>query len=98
MSELIQVVEVNGVADDASLYCGSRRDRVASAAEILLSLSTVKDVMVSINSEWWDWRGAGAPRPRYKGKIVKWECKVAYSEQLKIKWEIGIVDGEMQEG
>ena len=85
MSELIQVVEVNGVADDASLYCGSRRDRVASAAEILLSLSTVKDVMVSINSEWWDWRGAGAPQPRYKGKIVKCECKAAHSEQLKIK-------------
>ena len=98
MSELLQVVEVNGDADDASLYCSSRRDRVASVPEILLSLSTVKDVMVSINSEWWDWRGAGAPQPRYKGKIVKWECKVAGSEQLRIKWEIGIVEGVMQEG
>ena len=41
MSELLQVVEVIGGADDASLYRGSRRDRVASVAEILLSLSTM---------------------------------------------------------
>ena len=43
-------------------------------------------------------KGAGAPQPRYKGKIVKWECKNAPSEQLKIKWDIGIVDGVLQEG
>ena len=98
MSELLQIVKVNGGADDASLYCGSRRDRVSPVTEILLSLSTVKDVMVSINSEWWDWRGAGAPQPRYKGKIIRWESKVAGSEQLRIKWEIGIVEGVMQEG
>ena len=88
MSELLQIVKVNGGADDASLYCGSRRDRVSPVTEILLSLSTVKDVMVSINSEWWDWRGAGAPQPRYKGKIIRWESKVAGSEQLRIKLSI----------
>ena len=32
-----------------SLYCGSPRDRVASVTEILLSLSSVRHVMVSIN-------------------------------------------------
>ena len=77
MSELLQVVEVNGGKDDASLYCGSRRDRVASVTEILLSLSSVRDVMVSINSEWWDWGDEVAPQPRYKGKIVKWQSKSA---------------------
>ena len=34
MSELLQVVEVNGGADDASLCCGSRRNRVASVVDI----------------------------------------------------------------
>ena len=91
-------VEVNGGQDDVSLYCGSRRDRVASVSEILLSLTSVKDVMVSINSEWWDWGDGDAPQPRYKGKIVKWQSKSAGSEQLSIEWENGIVDGVMQEG
>jgi len=98
MSELLQVVVVNGGQDDASLYCGSRRDRVASVSEILLSLSSVKGVMVSINAEWWDWGDEDVPQPRYKGKIVKWQSKSVDSEQLIIEWENGIVDGAMQEG
>jgi hypothetical protein len=66
--------------------------------EILLSLSSVRDVMVSINSEWWDWGDEVAPQPQYMGKIVKWQSKSAGSEQLSILWENGILDGAMQEG
>ena len=48
--------------------------RVADVTEILLSLTTVKDVMVSMNAEWWDWTGE-VPVGRVKGRICKWVSK-----------------------
>jgi hypothetical protein len=42
--------------------------------EILLSLTTVKDVMVSMNAELWDWAGE-VPVGRVKGRICKWVSK-----------------------
>jgi hypothetical protein len=98
MSELVQVVEANGGTADASLFCGRNRDRVASAAEILRSLTIVQGVMVSINSDWWDWEGAKPPQARYKGRIVKWHSKDQGTEQLSISWEFGMVSGIMQQG
>ena len=70
MSELVQVVESNGGTNDFSVWCGSRLERVASVSEILLPLFSVKDVSVSINSEWWEWQGQKPLQPRYKGKMV----------------------------
>jgi len=54
--ELAVVVEGNGGTNDKPIWQGVISGRVADVAEILLSLTTVKEVMVSINadSEWWD--------------------------------------------
>jgi hypothetical protein len=57
--------------------------------EILLSLTTVKDVMVSMNAEWWDWTGE-VTVVRVKGRISKWVSKSRGREQLSIEWELGI--------
>ena len=89
MSELVQVVESNGGTAGSSAWCGSGPDRVASVSIILLFLSSVKNVRVSINSEWWDWGEQKPPQPRYKGKIVDWMSKTAGKEQLSIEWELG---------
>jgi hypothetical protein len=59
--------------------------------EILLSLTTVKDVMVSMNAEWWDWTGE-VTVVRVKGRISKWVSKSRGREQLSIEWELGIGD------
>jgi hypothetical protein len=67
-------------------------------SEILRSLGNVQGVMVSIDSDWWDWEGAEPPQARYKGKIVKWHSKDQASEQLIIAWEIGMIAGIMQQG
>jgi hypothetical protein len=48
--------------------------RVADVTEILLSLTTVKDGMVSMNAELWDWAGE-VPVGRVKGRICKWVSK-----------------------
>jgi hypothetical protein len=98
MSELVQVVEANGGTADASRFCERNRVRVASAAEILCSLANVQGVMVSINSDWWDWDGEEPPQARYMGRIVKWHSKDQGSEQLIIAWEIGMIAGIMQQG
>jgi hypothetical protein len=98
MSELVQVVEANGGTADASLFCERNRVRVSSAAEILRSLTNIQGVMVSINSDWWDWDGEEPPQSRYKGRIVKWHSKDQGSEQLIIAWELGMMAGVMQQG
>jgi hypothetical protein len=98
MSELVQVVEANGGTADASLFCERNRVRVSSAAEILRSLTNIQGVMVSINSDWWDWDGEEPPQVRYMGRIVKWHSKDQGSEQLIIAWEIGMIAGIMQQG
>ena len=71
---------------------------MSSAAEILRSLTNIQGVMVSINSDWWDWDGEEPPQSRYKGRIVKWHSKDQGSEQPIIAWEIGIIAGIMQQG
>ena len=97
MSEMVQVVEANGDTADASLFCERNRVRVSSAAEILRSLTNIQGVMVSINSDWWDWDGEEPPQSRYKGRIVKWHSKDQGSEQLIIAWELGMMAGVMQQ-
>jgi hypothetical protein len=42
--------------------------RVEDVTENLLSLTTVQEVMLSINVEWWDWTGQ-VPAGRVKGRI-----------------------------
>jgi hypothetical protein len=68
---------------------GQVRGRVVDVTEILLSLTTVKDVMVSMNAEWWDWTGE-VTVVRVKGRISKWVSKSRGREQLSIEWELGI--------
>ena len=69
---------------------------MSSVPEILLSLTSVKDVRVSINSEWWDWGQQNPPQPRYMGKIVKWMSKTTGKEQLSIECELGLSDQGVQ--
>ena len=49
--EFTVVVEGNGDTNDKSIWERQIRARVADATEILLSLTTIKNVMVSIISE-----------------------------------------------
>ena len=49
--ELAVVVQANGGTNDMSIWEGLISGRVADVAEILLSLTTVKEVMISINAE-----------------------------------------------
>jgi hypothetical protein len=49
--EFVVVVEGNGDTNDKSIWERQIRDRVADATEILLSLTTIKNVMVSIITE-----------------------------------------------
>ena len=49
--EFTVVVEGNGDTNDKSILERQIRARVADATEILLSLTTIKNVMVSIISE-----------------------------------------------
>ena len=49
--EFAVVVEGNGGTNDKSIWEGQISARVADATEILLSLTTIKNVMVSIISE-----------------------------------------------
>jgi hypothetical protein len=89
--DLAVVVEGNGDTNDKSMWEGQIRDRVADVTEILLSLTTLKDVMVSMNTEWWDWSGE-VLAVRVKGRICKWDSKSSGREQLSIEWELGIGD------
>jgi hypothetical protein len=55
------------------------------AGEVLLSLTSVKGVIVSINPHWWEWPGV-VPLTRVRGRIIKWVSKRAGIEQLSIEW------------
>ena len=55
--EFAVVVEGNGDPNDKSIWEGQISDRVVDITEILLSLTTVKNVMVFINEDWWNWSG-----------------------------------------
>ena len=45
------VVEGNGDTNDKSIWEGQISDRVADVTEVLLSLTTVKNVMLSMNED-----------------------------------------------
>jgi hypothetical protein len=66
-------------------------DPVSHVGEVLLSLTSVKGVIVSINPHWWDWPG-DVPPTRVRGRIIKWVSKRADIEQLSIEWELGSGD------
>jgi hypothetical protein len=53
--EFAVVVEGNGSTNDKSIWEGQISARVVDATEILLSLTTVKNVMVSMNEDWCHW-------------------------------------------
>ena len=55
--EFAVVVEGDGDTNDKSIWEGQISARVADATEILLSLTTVKNVMVSMNEDWLHWSG-----------------------------------------
>ena len=85
------VVDGNGGINDMSMWERQMSDRVADVTEILLSLTTVKDVMVTMNTDWWNWEDE-VPAARVKGRIIKWVSKSRGREQLSIEWELGIGD------
>ena len=55
--EVTVVVEGDGVTNDKSIWEVQISVRVADATEILLSLTTVKNVMVSMNEDSCHWTG-----------------------------------------
>jgi hypothetical protein len=88
------VVEGNGGTNDKSIWEGQISVRVADATEILLALSTVKNVMVSMNEDWSQWwiGQVKCLQGRVKGRTIKWASKSKGREQLSIQWELGIRD------
>jgi hypothetical protein len=85
------VVEGNGGTNDTSIWECQISARVADTTEILLSLTTIKNVMVSMNQDWYHWAGKVAAG-RVKGRTIKWVSKSRGREQLSIQWELGIRD------
>ncbi len=56
-----------------------------------LSLTTVKNVMVSMNEDSCHWTGE-VPAGRVKGRTIKWVSKSRGREKLSIEWKLGIRD------
>ncbi len=65
--------------------------RVADTTGILLSHTTVKNVMVSMNEDSYHWTGE-VPSGRVKGRTIKWVSKSRGRDQLSIEWKLGIRD------
>jgi hypothetical protein len=63
-----------GGTNDKSTWEGQISARVADVTEVLLSLTTVKNVMVFINEDSCHWTGE-VPAGRVKGRTVKWVSK-----------------------
>jgi hypothetical protein len=89
--EFAVVVEGNGGTNDKSIWEGQISARVADVTEVLLSLTTVKNVMVSMNEDSFHWTGK-VPAGRVKGRTIKWVSKSRGREQLSIEWKLGIRD------
>ena len=89
--EFVVVVEGNGGTNDKSIWEGQISARVADVTEVLLSLTTVKNVMVSMNEDSCHWTGE-VPAGRVKGRTIKWVSKSRGREQLSIEWKLGIRD------
>jgi hypothetical protein len=64
---------------------------VVDVTEVLLSLTTVKNVMVSMNEDSCHWIGE-VPSGRVKGRTIKWVSISRGREQLSIEWKLGIRD------
>ncbi len=82
------VVEGNGGTNNKSIGEGQISARVVDVTEVLLLLTIVKNVMVSMNEDWWHWTGE-VPAGRVKGRTIKWVSKSRGREQLSIEWELG---------
>ena len=89
--EFAVVVEGNGGTNDKSIWEVQISARVADVTEVLLSLTTVKNVMVSMNEDSWHWSGE-VSAGRVKGRTIKWVSKSRGREELSIEWELGIRD------
>ncbi len=85
------VVEGNGDTNDKSIWEGQISARVADVTEVLMSLTTVKNVMVSMNEDSCHWTGEVSPG-RVKGRTIKWVSKSRGREELSIEWKLGIRD------
>ncbi len=85
------MVEGNGGTNDKSIWEGQISARVVDVTEVLLSLTTVKNVMVSMNEDSCHWTGE-VPAGRVKGRTIKWASKSKGRGQLSIRWELGIRD------
>ena len=72
-NHLAPVVEENWGKNNLSMW-GHVMGRVPDVTEILLSLISVKSVMVSINPQWGDRAGEALPT-RVKGRITEWVSK-----------------------
>ena len=84
-------MEGDGGTNDKSIWEVQISARVVDTTEILLSLTTVKNVMVSMNEDSWHW-GGEVTAGRVKGRTIKWVSKSRGCEQLSIQWELGIRD------
>ena len=89
--EFAVVVEGDGDTNDKSIWEGQISVRVTDVTEVLLSLTTVKNVMVSMNEDSYHWTGE-VPAGRVKGRTIKWVSKSRGREQLSIQWKLGIRD------
>jgi hypothetical protein len=92
--EFAVVVEGNGGTNDKSILEGQISARVADVTEVLLSLTTVKNVMVSMNEDSCHWTGE-VPAGRVKGRTIKWVSKSRGREELSIEWKLGIGTTDM---
>ena len=72
--EFAVVVEGDWDTNDKSIWEVQINARVADATEFLLSLTTVKNVMVSMNKDSWPWAGEVSVG-RVKGRTIKWVSK-----------------------
>ena len=84
-------MEGDGVTNDKSIWEGQIRVIVTDTTEILLVLTTVKNVMVSMNEDSWHWAGE-VPAGRVKGRTIKWVSKSKGRDQLSIQLELRIRD------
>jgi hypothetical protein len=95
--EFAVVVEGNGGINDKSIWEGQISARVADVTEVLLSLTTVKNVMVSMNDDSCH-RTGEVPVGRGKGRTIKWVSKSRGREQLSVEWKLGIRDLDAKTG
>ena len=90
--EFAVVVEGNGDTNDKSIWEGQISARVADVTEVLLSPTTVKNVMVSMNEDRCHHWSGEVSTGRVKGRTIKWVSKSRCREKLSIEWELGIRD------